>query len=669
VSGIVSLDPIRIARAMSQLMAAGMESAERNQVDRTVHRPDHASGEEPSGRRLAILTLTALGVVYGDIGTSPLYALKECFGPHHGIAPTPDHVRGVLSLIVWSLILVVTVKYIAFIMRADNRGEGGILALLALVLPARQVGASVRGMTPLIALGLIGAALLYGDGVITPAMSVLGATEGLIVVNPMMQQFVVPLSVAIIAVLFAVQRFGTDLVGKFFGPVMLMWFLTISVLGAREILLAPEVMTALNPWHGVAFMREYGWHGAAILGSVVLAVTGAEALYADMGHFGKRPIRLAWLALVFPALLINYFGQGALLLREPAAVSNPFYLLAPKGLQLPLLVLATAAAVVASQALISGAFSLARQTIALGFSPRFEIRHTSHEEAGQIYIPEVNWFLGIGTILIVLGFQSSSALGAAYGIAVTGTMAITTLLFHQVATRRWEWPAWKANLITGLFLAIDVAFLGANIIKVMDGGWVPLALAAVLFTLMATWKRGRVLVREILGRSALPTDLFLDDVSVRKIPRVSGSAVFMTSSGEGIPSVLLHHLKHNKMLHERVILLSFFTKDVPTVAEEERVSVDDLGHGFYRVRAFSGFMQSPDVRDVLPVIQATGVACRAHDTSFYLGRELLLPTGTTPLSWWRKRLFILMARNARSAAAFFNIPSNRVVELGTQIEL
>jgi KUP system potassium uptake protein len=631
--------------------------------------PLHQHDEFPTGKRLAVLTLTALGVVYGDIGTSPLYALKECFGPHHSIAPTPEHVYGVLSMIVWSLFLVVTVKYITFIMRADNRGEGGILALLALVLPQRRVGTSARRLTPLIALGLIGAALLYGDGVITPAMSVLGAMEGLIVVNPVMAQAVVPLTVAIIVVLFAVQRFGTDLVGKFFGPVMLVWFATIAVLGVAEMRLAPQVFHALNPWYAILFFREYGLHGITILGSVVLAVTGAEALYADMGHFGKRPIRLAWLALVFPALLLNYFGQGALLLRDPAAVANPFYLLAPRALQLPLLVLATMAAVVASQALISGAFSLAQQTIALGFSPRFEIRHTSAHEAGQIYIPEVNWLLGIGTVLVVLGFKNSSALGAAYGIAVTGTMAITTILFLQVALRRWEWPAWQAWGLAGTFLAIDAAFLGANILKILDGGWVPLALALALFTLMATWKRGRVLVQEVLGRSTLPVDLFIEDVKGRRPMRVPGTAVFMTSSTEGVPPVLLHHLKHNKVLHQQVFLLSIMATDEPQVPAPERVEVQDLGQGFYRVLASYGFMQTPDVREVMQAVQAQGLLCKANDTSFYLGRELLLPTGNSAIAWWRKRLFIVMTRNARSAASFFNIPSNRVVELGTQIEL
>jgi KUP system potassium uptake protein len=388
-----------------------------------------------------------------------------------------------------------------------------------------------------------------------------------------------------------------------------------------------------------------------------------------MGHFGKRPIRLAWLALVFPALLLNYFGQGALLLRDPAAVANPFYLLAPDALQLPLLVLATMAAVVASQALISGAFSLAQQSIALGFSPRFEIRHTSAHESGQIYIPEVNWLLGIGTVLVVLGFQNSSNLGAAYGIAVTGTMAITTVLFLQVALRRWEWPAWQAYLLCGAFLAIDLAFLGANVLKILDGGWVPLALAAVLFTLMATWKRGRVLVQEILGRSTLPVDLFIDDIAARKPMRVPGTAVFMTSSTDGVPPVLLHHLKHNKVLHQQVFLLSIFAIDEPQVPAAERVEVESLGEGFYRVTASYGFMQTPDVREVMQCVQEHGLPYRANDTSFYLGRELLLPTGTSAFAWWRKRLFIVMTRNARSAASFFNIPSNRVVELGTQIEL
>jgi KUP system potassium uptake protein len=630
--------------------------------------PIHPHDDSPTGKRLAILSLTALGVVYGDIGTSPLYALKECFHGAHGLPLTPANIQGVLSLIVWSLILVVSVKYLIFIMRADNRGEGGILALLALVLPSRRVGTSIRQITPLVAMGLLGAALLYADGVITPAVSVLSAIEGVSIASPALERIVLPLALVIIVGLFAVQRYGTDKVGRLFGPVMFIWFSSIAVMGVVSILKRPQVLASLNPWLGLQFMVTNGWAGLAILGTVVLSVTGAEALYADMGHFGKRPIRLAWFVMVFPALVINYFGQGALLLSQPEAIENPFYLLAPREMLYPLVALAAMAAVVASQALISGAFSLAQQSISLGYIPRFEIRHTSKVEAGQIYVPEINIALGVGTVLFVLAFQSSTRLASLYGIATVMTMAITTVLFHQVALRRWEWPAWQAWTLSGFFMLIDVAFLVANVPKILAGGWITLAIAMALVVLMATWKRGRFLVQEILGRSTLPIDLFLDDIEARKPHRVSGTAVFMTSSSEGVPPVLLHHLKHNKVLHETVMLLSIITADVPEIPPSERVKVEDLGQGFFRVRGFYGFMQTQDVRDILDHVRGRGVLCKAHDTSFYLGRELLLPSGSSPLSWWRKRLFILMARNARSATAFFNIPSNRVVELGTQIE-
>ncbi|MCU0636168.1 MAG: KUP/HAK/KT family potassium transporter, partial [Gemmatimonadaceae bacterium] len=443
---------------------------------------------------------------------------------------------------------------------------------------------------------------------------------------------------------------------------------TIGVLGVISIVQQPQVLESLNPLLGLSFMIEHHWPGLAILGTVALAVTGAEALYADMGHFGRRPIRLAWFFLVFPALVLNYFGQGALLLRDPAAIENPFYLLAPRELLWPMVVLAAMAAVVASQALISGAFSLAQQSIALGFSPRFEIRHTSKVEHGQIYVPEVNLVLGIGTVIFVLAFGSATRLASLYGIATVLTMTITTVLFHQVAIRRWEWPAWQAWTLSGAFMVVDAAFLVANVPKILAGGWITLAVAMVIVVLMATWKRGRVLVQEILARSTLPTDLFLDDIARRPPVRVPGTAVFMTSSSDGIPPVLLHHLKHNQVLHKQVLLLSIITEDVPEVPASERVEVTDLGHGFYRVLGSYGFMQTQDVRDVLRAVHESGVVCAAQSTSFYLGRELLLPTGSSAISWWRKRLFIFMARNARAATAFFNIPSNRVVELGTQIE-
>lgn len=627
----------------------------------------------PKGKRLALLALTALGVVYGDIGTSPLYALRECFKPEHGLTATPEHVYGVLSLIVWSLMLVVTVKYIIFVMRADNRGEGGILALLALILQRETAHKFRRAV--LISVALVGAALLYGDGTITPAISVLGAVEGLKVAAPALEPIVVPLTIVIIAGLFFFQNHGTAKVGVFFGPVMLLWFGTLAVLGVREMLLAPAVLNALNPMHGINLLIEQGPAALVLMGAVVLAVTGAEALAADMGHFGKKPIRLAWLWLVFPCLLLNYFGQGALILRDPTAVTSPFFLLAPEALRVPLIFLATAAAVIASQAMISGAFSITQQCVQLGYSPRVTIVHTSAREFGQIYIPEVNWALAIGCILIVLGFRDSSSLGAAYGIAVTGTFLCTSLLFVAIAAARWNWRGWQVLLVAVGFLTLDLPFFSANLIKVAAGGWVPLAIGLIIFTMMTTWKRGREILRERLRENKMPLQLFLDSFATGKTPRVPGTAVFMTSEPGGAPVVLLHHLKHNKVLHEQVILLSIQTGDVPEIPAAERIaSLDRMEKGFIHVVARYGFMESPDVKEVLGVLRTQGVKTKPLDTSYYLGREELIPAdkpwkkGGLTMNIWRKRLFAIMSKNSRSAAAFFNLPPNRVVELGTQIE-
>lgn len=633
------------------------------------HRAAHRSGAPPSGRRLAILSLTALGVVYGDIGTSPLYAIKETFGEVYGLLPTPGNVYGILSLVFWALTLVISWKYVSFILQADNRGEGGTLSLLALIFPRRAPGGidKKKGFW-IVALALVGTSLLYGDGVITPAMSVLGAMEGLVVASHDLERFVVPFAMIILFGFFSLQRFGTDHVGKMFGPVMLIWFTTIGVLGVREILHEPEILLAVNPWYAVQFVITNGALAFFVLGSVVLVVTGAEALYADMGHFGKRPIRLAWLAFVMPALMLNYFGQGALLLRDPSAVANPFFNLAPRWFLYPLLGIATLAAIVASQAMISGAFSLTRQAIQLGFLPRMDIRHTSSVEEGQIYVPEVNTAIGLGCMLIVLAFRNTSALGAAYGIAVTGTFVITSILFFMVARLRFRWPLWKAAALCGAFLMVDLAFFGANIIKVVQGGWVPLALALALFIAMTTWKRGRAILQQKLLDSTLPLSLFLDDIGRRKPHRVRGTAVVMTSTIDGVPPVLLHHLKHNQVLHEQVILLSVLTDDTPEVVAEERVAVDSLGEGFFRVVAHYGFMQTPDVTEILSRAKTLGLSCRPAQTTFFLGRERLIPTGTSKLARWRKRLFVVMSRNARGATEFFGLPSNRVVELGTQIK-
>jgi KUP system potassium uptake protein len=622
----------------------------------------------PTGKRLAVLTLTALGVVYGDIGTSPLYALRECFNAEYGILPTPFNVIGVLSLLLWSLILVVSVKYIVFILRADNRGEGGILALLALLLQSKRRTEDKKFRIILISLGLFGAALLYGDGVITPAISVLGAVEGLGVASPALTHAVVPISVVILFALFMIQRFGTSKVGIFFGPTMLIWFVTIAALGVKAIIAHREVLNAVNPWNGVLFFQAHGLAGFLTLGAVVLVVTGGEALYADMGHFGKRPIRVAWFTFALPALLLNYLGQGALLLETPKAAANPFYLLAPEAFQLPLLVIATAAAIVASQALISGAFSLTQQSVQLGYSPRMQIIHTSENEPGQIYIPEVNYALMVGCLVLVLAFKNSSALSAAYGIAVTGTMAITSLLFAVVARSRWNWSLPHVIVITAAFLALDLSFLIANIVKIEHGGWVPVAMALGVYVLMSTWKRGRAELHDIQNERSLPLDVFLADLERKPRVRVRGTAIFMTSNSDGTPVVLLHHLKHNKMLHDTVVLLSVQTRGIPEVAADQRLTVESLGHGVHRIVATFGFMESPDIPTALKGAEAHGIALPPMGTSYYLGQERLVLTGHARMMRWRKKLFAFMSRNARSATEFFMLPPNRVVELGAQIE-
>ncbi|MDB4914841.1 MAG: Low affinity potassium transport system protein kup [Gemmatimonadetes bacterium] len=621
-----------------------------------------------TGSRLALLTLAALGVVYGDIGTSPLYALRECFKPEYGIHPTADNILGVLSLILWSLLLVVSIKYIVFILRADNRGEGGILSLLALLLQQKRREDDKSKRILLVLLGLFGAALLIGEGIITPAISVLSAVEGLEVSSPALTPVVVPATVVILFALFMVQRYGTALVGGTFGPIMLTWFITIAALGTRAISMRPDVLYAINPVHGVRFFIAHGVAGFLTLGAVVLCITGCEALYADMGHFGKRPIRIAWFAAALPALMLNYFGQGALLLRDAGAATNPFYRLAPGSFQWPLLVIATAAAIVASQALISGAFSLTQQSIQLGYSPRMQIIHTSDRVAGQIYIPEVNKALMVGCLILVVTFKGSSALSAAYGIAVTGAMAITSVLFAVVAVGRWNWPRLQVGLLAGAFLIVDLSFCLANVVKVTHGGWVPLAIAISVFTLMTTWKRGRVQLGEIHQSNSLPLTDFLKSLDRNPPVRVKGTAVFMTSSIDGVPLVLLHHLKHNKVLHTTVVLLSVQTTGVPDVPAAQRLTLEPLGQGFFRVVATFGFMEVPNIPKVLALAARQGVPIPPMDTSYYLGRERLVLTGTAKMSHWRKILFAIMTRNARSATEFFQIPPNRVVELGAQIE-
>ena len=559
-------------------------------------------------------------------------------------------------------------------MRADNNGEGGILALLALILQKQRRDADSFRRKTIIALGLIGAALLYGDGVITPAISVLSAVEGLEVVAPSSTDLVIPLTCVILFALFFFQKKGTAKVGRIFGPVMVIWFVTIGVLGIREIRMAPQILAALNPLYGLSFFAEHGMSAFVLLGAVVLAVTGAEALYADMGHFGKRPIRLAWFVLVMPSLLANYFGQGALILRDPSTAMNPFYLLAPKSGLYALIALATIAAIIASQALISGAFSLTQQAVQLGYSPRVQIVHTSQQDTGQIFVPEINRVLAIGCIFVVLYFRSSSALGAAYGIAVTGTMAITTILFYVLARSHWQWSIWRAGALTAVFLIIDLAFFGSNLLKIVQGGWVPLAIGLGIFILMTTWQRGRLIVRSLLVDASIPLEALLRDLGDEnpdkrfKPVRVPGTAVFLTSESKDAPLVLLHHLKHNKVLHENVVLLSIMVAQVPEVPITERVEVTCFPHNFARVKAKYGFMQTPNVPEVLSLATERGIIAKPSETTYYLGRENLIPTGTKPLAGWRKRLFIFMQRNARPATEFFGIPPNRVVELGAQME-
>jgi KUP system potassium uptake protein len=617
---------------------------------------------------LAKLSLGALGIVYGDIGTSPLYAMRECFLPEHGISVNQESVLGIVSLFFWSLLLVIVVKYLLFVMRADNHGEGGILSLLALLKP-KGGETQTRKVGLYVILGLFGAALLYGDGVITPVVSVLGAVEGLAVENAFFTKPVImTIAVVILVALFMAQRRGTAGVGLIFGPTMLAWFLTIGALGFVWVARRPDVLAAVNPVYAARFFAAHGKAGFLALGAVVLCITGGEALYADMGHFGKKPIRLAWFVLVFPALLLNYFGQGALLL-EKGAVESPFYAMVEGGWRYPLVGLATLAAIVASQALISGAFSLTQSAVQLGYWPRVTIRHTSGTAEGQIYVPEINSALLVGCIVLVLAFGESTKLAAAYGIAVTGTMSITSVLFYGVV-RKWGWSRPLAGSLVLAFLCVDLPFLIANVNKFVEGGWFPLAVGVVIFVLMTTWNRGRARLYEAIRAVTLPMSDFLADLEVNNPHRVPGTAIFMTSNPDGVPPAMLHHFKHNKVLHEQVVLLAIQTRHVPEVQASARIEkVAELGNGFFQVVAVYGFMQTPNVMDVLDSCEKRGLHTKANDRSFYLGRETLVVSDGKGMAKWRKMLFAYMSRNARPANMFFQIPPNRVVELGTQIEL
>jgi len=613
-------------------------------------------------------------VVFGDIGTSPLYSIRECFFGTHSVAASHDNVMGVLSLIIYALLLVVSLKYVALVLRADNQGEGGILALTALV-PGRGASAEkagsrlAAGRTTLILLGIFGTALLYGDGMITPAISVLSAVEGLEVATPVLTPYVVPITVVILIGLFSIQRFGTHRVGVFFGPVVIVWFAVISGLGLMWIARSPQVFGAFDPRHAVAFFSNNGFMGFAVLGSVFLAVTGGEALYADMGHFGRRPIRLGWFGLVLPALLLNYLGQGAFLLDHPAA-EHPLFEMAPSWALYPLVGIAACATIIASQALISGSFSITRQAVQLGLAPRLDVQHTSAREMGQVYVPRVNWALMVATVLIVIGFQSSGAMAAAYGIAVTLTMVITVLLLYVVMTERWKWPVPVAVLVMGTFLMIDLAFFGANLLKVLQGGWLPLVVAVFLFTLMTTWRTGRQIVAERLASRAVSLKDFFAMVDTMKPARVPGTAVYMTAQVSGVPPALVHNLQYNKVLHERVVILNIITVQQPYCEEGERFSVELLGNGLYGVRLQYGFMEDPDVpHALLAAAKSLNMKFDYQDVVYFLGRQTILVTDREGMALWREKLYVLMSSNAVRATAYFRLPTERVVELGVQVEM
>ena len=614
--------------------------------------------------RLVLLCLASLGIVYGDIGTSPLYAMRECFYGQHSVPPTHANVLGVLSLILWSLILIISVKYLTLILRADNRGEGGILALATLVSDVLRRGKF------LFLLGLFGAALLYADGMITPAISVMGAIEGLHVATPLFDPYVVPIAVVILVGLFLFQSRGTTGVGTVFGPITMLWFVAISLLGLQQIIRAPQVLAAINPIHGFEFFMINGSRGFVVLGAVFLVVTGGEALYADIGHFGTAPIRLTWFAIVLPALTLNYFGQGALLLVQPETAVNPFYRMAPSWALYPMVVLATAAAVIASQAIISGAFSLTMQAIQLGYSPRLKVVYTSARIIGQIYVPVVNWGLMLACIALVLGFRTSSNLAAAYGVAITTTMLITTILFYIVARRRWHWPASLALPLAAFFITIDLAFFGANMLKVAHGGWFPLLVSAAIIFLMLTWRKGRRVLRSRLSEICIPLDAFLPELKSQRIRRVPGTAVYMSGNRFGTPLALLHNLKHNKVLHEQVVLLTVRTEEVPYLAHaKDRVAVENLDEGFWRAQVHFGFMEKPDVPAALDRVKQTGLRFDPMRTTYFIGRETILATRKQGLSSWRGSMFAWMTRNAGDVSSYFCLPPNGVVELGARVEV
>jgi len=618
-------------------------------------------------KKLGALTIGAIGVVFGDIGTSPLYALKESFNPAHGIPLNEASVLGILSLVFWSLTTLVTVKYLMFMMRADNKGEGGILALTALAQRCYLSGS--RGRWIVTALGIFGAAMFYGDGIITPAISVLSAVEGLKVLSPALEQYVLPISIGILIALFMIQRHGTATIGKLFGPTMIVWFAVIALLGIVEIAKHPGILVAISPKYSFQFLLDHRFAAFVVLGSVVLCVTGAEALYADMGHFGNKPIRMAWFWLVWPALVANYFGQGALVLADPKAVENPFYLMLPSWALLPMIVLATVATVIASQAVISGAYSMTKQAIQLGYLPRFAIEHTSEKEAGQIYVPFVNWFMLVAIVLLVIGFKNSDNLAAAYGIAVTMTMLMATLLLYVVMTRIWRWNPVFVTVLTVIIVGNDLMFMSACLLKVADGGWFPLVVGAVMFTLMSTWRTGREILKKRMSEGAMPLESFVESMSLSDTPKVPGTGIFLSAHSSGVPSALLHNLKHNRVLHGRVIILTIIVEDIPHVPKEDYIWIDNLGHGFYRITVHYGFMEQPNIPEMLTDCRLQHMDFDMMETSFFVNRESLIATPGGEMAIWREHLFVWMSHLAAKASEYFRIPTNRVVELGTQVEI
>ncbi len=619
-----------------------------------------------SKKKLLALTFAALGIVYGDIGTSPLYAFRECFRGHHAIFPTDDNVLGVLSLIFWSLIIIISIKYLTLVMRADNDGEGGILALMALVKPEKTTGWKYL---MILAVGLFGASLLYGDGIITPAISVLSAVEGLNVATPFFEPYVIPVTILILTFLFAVQSRGTAGVGKMFSPVTFVWFISIALLGIFSISQTPEVLRSINPYYAINFFIENGFHGFVTLGLVFLVVTGGEALYADMGHFGYKPIKYAWFIFVLPCLLLNYFGQGALVLRNKDAVENPFYMLAPEWAVYPLIIIATSAAAIASQAVISGSFSLTFQALQLGYLPRMRILHTSEEERGQIYIPQLNWILFAATIGLVLSFKSSGNLAAAYGISVTTTMVITTILLFVAMRNLWKWRLPLAVIVTSFFLFIDLSFWSANIIKVFQGGWVPLTIGASIYILMTTWNNGRRKLLEKIRQQTMSLENFITEILSIRMIAIPGTAVYMSSSSKGTPPPLILNIKHNRLLHKQIVILTIKFHKVPHIKPEERISLEQPTEGFYRVIANYGFMDVTNIQQIIELLDKHGVKIKMEKTTFFLGRETLIPSRKKGFGMLKDKLFIIMSNNAQRATEFFNIPPNRVFEVGTQVEL